>query len=96
MNAAKDFKNKLNGSQQPNVSEAQENGINNESLPSNKLENTQELEPVQAHNTEKFVPPMEVPVGAEEISNKHILRSVEENDTDTLDVDDDMIVPAME
>ena len=96
MNAAKDFKNKLNGSQQPNVSEAQENGINNESLPSNKLENTQELEPVQAHNTEKFVPPMEVPVGAEEISNNDILRSVEENDTDTLVVDDDMFVPPME
>ena len=66
MNAAKDFKNKLNGSQQPNVSEAQENGINNESLPSNKLENTQELEPVQAHNTEKFVPPMEIPTQVEE------------------------------
>ena len=65
MNAAKDFKNKLNGSQQPNVSEAQENGINNESLPSNKLENTQELEPVQAHNTEKFVPPMEIPTQVE-------------------------------
>lgn len=96
MNAAKDFKNKLNGSQQPNVSEAHENGINNESLPSNKLENTQELEPVQAHNTEKFVPPMEVPVGAEEISNNDILRSVEENDTDTLVVDDDMFVPPME
>ena len=96
MNAAKDFKNKLNGSQQPNVSEDHENGINNESLPSNKLENTQELEPVQAHNTEKFVPPMEVPVGAEEISNDDILKSVEENDTDTLVVDDDMFVPPME
>ena len=66
MNAAKDFKNKLNGSQQPNVSEASENVINNESLPSNKLENTQELEPVQAHNTEKFVPPMEIPTQVEE------------------------------
>lgn len=96
MNAAKDFKNKLNGSQQPNVSEAQENGINNESLPSNKLENTQELEPVQVDNTEKFVPPMEVPVGAEEISNDDILKSVEENDTDTLVVDDDKFVPPME
>ena len=96
MNAAKDFKNKLNGSQQPNVSEAQENGINNESLPSNKFENTQELEPVQVDNTEKFVPPMEVPVGAEEISNDDILKSVEENDTDTLVVDDDMFVPPME
>ena len=96
MNAAKDFKNKLNGSQQPNVSEDHENGINNESLPSNKLENTQELEPVQAHNTEKFVPPMEVPVGAEEISNDDILKSVEENDTDTLVVDDDKFVPPME
>jgi len=96
MNAAKDFKNKLNDSQQSNVSEASENVINNESLPSNKLENTQELEPVQAHNTEKFVPPMEVPVGAEEISNNDILRSVEENDTDTLVVDDDMFVPPME
>ena len=96
MNAAKDFKNKLNGSQQPNVSEDHENVINNESLPSNKLENTQELEPVQAHNTEKFVPPMEVPVGAEEISNDDILKSVEENDTDTLVVDDDMFVPPME
>ena len=95
MNAAKDFKNKLNDSQQSNVSEASENVINNESLPSNKLENTQELEPVQAHNTEKFVPPMEVPVGAEEISNNDILRSVEENDTDTLVVDDDMFVPPM-
>ena len=96
MNAAKDFKNKLNGSQQPNVSEDHENGINNESLPSNKLENTQELEPVQAHNTEKFVPPMEVPVGAEEISNDDILKSVKENDTDTLVVDDDKFVPPME
>ena len=96
MNAAKDLKNKLNGSQQPNVSEAQENRINNQSLPSNKLENTQELEPVQAHNTEKFVPPMEVPVGAEEISNDDILKSVEENDTDTLVVDDDKFVPPME
>ena len=96
MNAAKDFKNKSNGSQQSNVSEASENGINNELSPSNKLENTQELEPVQAHNTEKFVPPMEVPVGAEEISNNDILRSVEENDTDTLVVDDDMFVPPME
>ena len=96
MNAAKDFKNKLNDSQQSNVSEASENVINNESLPSNKLENTQELEPVQAHNTEKFVPPMEVPVGAEEISNDDILKSVEENDTDTLVVDDDMFVPPME
>ena len=96
MNAAKDFKNKLNGNQQSNVSEDHENEINNESLPSNKLENTQELEPVQAHNTEKFVPPMEVPVGAEEISNNDILRSVEENDTDTLVVDDDMFVPPME
>ena len=96
MNAAKDFKNKLNGSQQPNVSEAQENGINNESLPSNKLENTQELEPVQVDNTEKFVPPMEVPVGAEEISNDDILKSVKENDTDTLVVDDDKFVPPME
>lgn len=96
MNAAKDFKNKLNDSQQSNVSEASENVINNEPLPSNKLENTQELEPVQAHNTEKFVPPMEVPVGAEEISNNDILRSVEENDTDTLVVDDDMFVPPME
>ena len=95
MNAAKDFKNKSNGSQQSNVSEASENGINNELSPSNKLENTQELEPVQAHNTEKFVPPMEVPVGAEEISNNDILRSVEENDTDTLVVDDDMFVPPM-
>ena len=96
MNAAKDFKNKLNDSQQSNVSEASENVINNESLPSNKLENTQELEPVQAHNTEKFVPPMEVPVGAEEISNDDILKSVEENDTDTLVVDDDKFVPPME
>ena len=96
MNAAKDFKNKLNGSQQPNASEAQENGINNESLPSNKLENTQELEPVQVDNTEKFVPPMEVPVGAEEISNDDILKSVKENDTDTLVVDDDKFVPPME
>ncbi len=96
MNAAKDFKNKLNDSQQSNVSEASENGINNEPLPSNKLENTQELEPVQAHNTEKFVPPMEVPVGAEEISNNDILRSVEENDTDTLVVDDYKFVPPME
>lgn len=96
MNAAKDFKNKLNDSQQSNVSEASENVINNESLPSNKLENTQELEPVQAHNTEKFVPPMEVPVGAEEISNDDILKSVEENDADTLVVDDDMFVPPME
>ena len=96
MNAAKDFKNKLNYNQQSNVSEAQENGVNNESSPSNKLENTQELEPVQAHNTEKFVPPMEVPVGAEEISNDDILKSVEENDTDTLVVDDDMFVPPME
>lgn len=96
MNAAKDFKNKLNGSQQPNVSEASENVINNESLPSNKLENTQELEPVQVDNTEKFVPPMEVPVGAEEISNDDILKSVEENDTDTLVVDDDKFVPPME
>ena len=96
MNAAKDFKNKLNDNQQSNVSEAQENGVNNESSPSNKLENTQELEPVQAHNTEKFVPPMEVPVGAEEISNDDILKSVEENDTDTLVVDDDMFVPPME
>lgn len=96
MNAAKDFKNKLNDSQQSNVSEASENVINNESLPSNKLENTQELEPVQAHNTEKFVPPMELPVGAEEISNDDILKSVEENDTDTLVVDDDMFVPPME
>ena len=66
MNAAKDFKNKLNDSQQSNVSEASENVINNESLPSNKLENTQELEPVQAHNTEKFVPPMEIPTQVEE------------------------------
>ena len=66
MNAAKDFKNKLNDSQHPNVSEAQENGINNELLPNNKLENTQELEPVQAHNTEKFVPPMEIPTQVEE------------------------------
>ena len=66
MNAAKDFKNKLNDSQQSNVSEASENVINNESLPSNKLENTQELEPVQAHNTEKFVPPMEIPTKVEE------------------------------
>ena len=65
MNAAKDFKNKSNDSQQPNVSEASENVINNESLPSNKLENTQELEPVQAHNTEKFVPPMEIPAQVE-------------------------------
>jgi len=119
MNAAKDFKNKLNDNQQSNVSEVSENGINNESLPINKLENTQELEPVQAHNTEKFVPPMEiptqveekytlaednykfvppmeVPVGAEEISNDDILKSVEENDTDTLVVDDDMFVPPME
>ena len=96
MNAAKDFKNKLNDSQQSNVSEASENVINNESLPSNKLENTQELEPVQAHNTEKFVPPMEVPVGAEEISNDDILKSVKENDTDTLVVDDDKFVPPME
>ena len=119
MNAVKDFKNKLNDSQQSNVSEASKNVINNESLPSNKLENTQELEPVQAHNTEKFVPPMEiptqveekdalaennykfvppmeVPVGAEEISNDDILKSVEENDTDTLVVDDDMFVPPME
>lgn len=96
MNAAKDFKNKLNDSQQSNVSEASENVINNESLPSNKLENTQELEPVQAHNTEKFVPPMEVPVGAEEISNDDILKSVEENDTDTLVVDDYKFVPPME
>lgn len=96
MNAAKDFKNKLNDSQQSNVSEASENVINNESLPSSKLENTQELEPVQAHNTEKFVPPMEVPVGAEEISNDDILKSVEENDTDTLVVDDDKFVPPME
>ena len=96
MNAAKDFKNKLNDSQQSNVSEASENVINNESLPSNKLENTQELEPVQVDNTEKFVPPMEVPVGAEEISNDDILKSVEENDTDTLVVDDDMFVPPME
>lgn len=96
MNAAKDFKNKLNGSQQSNVSEVSENVINNESLPSNKLENTQELEPVQAHNTEKFVPPMEVPVGAEEISNDDILKSVKENDTDTLVVDDYKFVPPME
>ena len=96
MNAAKDFKNKLNDNQQSNVSEVSENVINNELLPSNKLENTQELEPVQAHNTEKFVPPMEVPVGAEEISNDDILKSVEENDTDTLVVDDDMFVPPME
>ena len=66
MNAAKDFKNKLNDSQQSNVSEASENVINNESLPSNKLENTQELEPVQAHNTEKFVSPMEIPTQVEE------------------------------
>lgn len=66
MNAAKDFKNKSNGSQQPNVSEVSENGINNELSPSNKLENTQELEPVQAHNTEKFVPPMEIPTQVEE------------------------------
>ena len=66
MNAAKDFKNKLNDSQQSNVSEASKNVINNESLPSNKLENTQELEPVQAHNTEKFVPPMEIPTQVEE------------------------------
>lgn len=65
MNAAKDFKDKLNNSQQPDVSEAQENGINNESLPSNKLENTQELEPVQVDNTEKFVPPMEIPTQVE-------------------------------
>ena len=96
MNAAKDFKNKLNGNQQSNVSEDHENEINNESLPSNKLENTQELEPVQAHNTEKFVPPMEVPVGAEEISNDDILKSVKENDTDTLVVDDYKFVPPME
>jgi hypothetical protein len=82
MNAAKDFKNKLNGSQQPNVSEAQENGINNESLPSNKLENTQELEPVQAHNTEKFVPPMEIPTQVEE--------------KDALAEDDYKFVPPME
>lgn len=65
MNAAKDFKNKLNGSQHPDVSEDHENEINNESLSSNKLENTQELEPVQAHNTEKFVPPMEIPTQVE-------------------------------
>ena len=96
MNAAKDFKNKLNGSQQTNVSEDHENENNNELSPSNKLENTQELEPVQVDNTEKFVPPMEVPVGAEEISNDDILKSVEENDTDTLVVDDDMFVPPME
>ena len=96
MNAAKDFKNKLNGNQQSNVSEDHENEINNESLPSNKLENTQELEPVQAHNTEKFVPPMEVPVGSEEISNDDILKSVKENDTDTLVVDDYKFVPPME
>ena len=96
MNAAKDFKNKLNGSQQSNVSEVHENEINNETLPSNKLENTQELEPVQVDNTEKFVPPMEVPVGAEEISNDDILKSVEENDTDTLVVDDYKFVPPME
>lgn len=96
MNAAKDFKNKLNGSQQTNVSENHENGINNETLPSNKLENTQELEPVQVDNTEKFVPPMEVPVGAEEISNDDILKSVKENDTDTLVVDDYKFVPPME
>ncbi len=96
MNAAKDFKNKLNGSQQSNVSEVHENEINNETLPSNKLENTQELEPVKVDNTEKFVPPMEVPVGAEEISNDDILKSVEENDTDTLVVDDYKFVPPME
>ena len=66
MNAAKDFKNKLNDNQQSNVSEVSENVINNELLPSNKLENTQELEPVQAHNTEKFVPPMEIPTQVEE------------------------------
>ena len=96
MNAAKDFKNKLNGSQQTNVSEVHENRINNEVLPSNKFENTQELEPIQVDNTEKFVPPMEVPVGAEEISNDDILKSVEENDTDTLVVDDYKFVPPME
>lgn len=82
MNAAKDFKNKLNGSQQPNVSEASKNVINNESLPSNKLENTQELEPVQAHNTEKFVPPMEIPTQVE--------------GKDTLVEDDYKFVPPME
>ena len=82
MNAAKDFKNKLNDSQQSNVSEASENVINNESLPSNKLENTQELEPVQAHNTEKFVPPMEIPTQVEE--------------KDTLVEDDYKFVPPME
>lgn len=65
MNAAKDFKNKLNGSQHPDVSEDHENEINNESLSSNKLENTQELEPVQVDNTEKFVPPMEIPTQVE-------------------------------
>lgn len=82
MNAAKDFKNKLNDSQQSNVSEASENVINNESLPSNKLENTQELEPVQAHNTEKFVPPMEIPTQVEE--------------KDALAEDDYKFVPPME
>lgn len=82
MNAAKDFKNKSNGSQQPNVSEVSENGINNVSLPSNKLENTQELEPVQAHNTEKFVPPMEIPTQVEE--------------KDTLAEDNYKFVPPME
>ncbi len=82
MNAAKDLKNKLNGSQQPNVSEAQENRINNQSLPSNKLENTQELEPVQAHNTEKFVPPMEITTQVEK--------------KDTLVEDDYKFVPPME
>ena len=81
MNAAKDFKNKLNN-QQPNVSEALENGINNESLPSNKLENTQELEPVQVDNTEKFVPPMEIPTQVE--------------GKDTLVEDDYKFVPPME
>ena len=96
MNAAKDFKNKLNGSQQTNASEDNENENNNELSPSNKLENTQELEPVQVDNTEKFVPPMEIPVGAEEISNDDILKSVEENDTDTLVVDDYKFVPPME
>ena len=82
MNAAKDFKNKLNDNQQSNVSEVSENVINNELLPSNKLENTQELEPVQAHNTEKFVPPMEIPTQVEE--------------KDTLAEDDYKFVPPME
>ena len=82
MNAAKDFKNKLNDSQQPNVSEASKNVINNQSLPSNKLENTQELEPVQVDNTEKFVPPMEIPTQVE--------------GKDTLVEDDYKFVPPME